>query len=488
MWIYIKYLLASITYILGIVGSFPPYNLGFLSWISFVPLFYLLKKIRIRYLAILLCPQLLINLLLLVWIKEIASNFYLTLSCLFALYYLFIFLIIKILLIRQRGYLIPLVLTIFEYLQTKGPFGFPFLVIGYSQYLYPKLIQFADLGGVWLISFLIYSVNYLLFVFLNKKQKKYLLIIFSIFALILVYNLKFQELPIGKIKVALIQPNINMFLSDWPGNEDYFLKYYENLTLPTKSAKPDLVIWPETAVGISIRKSRSTAKKIRLIINRINSALLLGNMDERLLSLLYKEKYNTAFYINKQGKVLGEHQKIKLIPFIEIVNYQLYLPLNIREKIKSGIFRRGSQINKFDLNDYQAAVVICYESVFGDLLQQITKKKVNIIYNLSSDGWSKNLAEHQLNYIVNIFRAVENRLYVVRISDTGISGIISPRGETLAMIPAFKKGYLIKDVPLLKNYSFYAEHGDIFIYLLIFFCFFETIYKYIFSKLKLPEK
>lgn len=463
-----KYLILIISYVIATIYSFPPYNFWFLAWIGTVPLFLLLEYKPLKILMLLI-PQFIINLIVLSWLKELDQQLYYLLSGLFAVLSMIPILLSKLANHKDHAYFSPGIFTICEYIRTLGPYGFPFLVIGYTQYKIPYLIQLADLGGVWLISFLIYTVNYLIYKYIKTKQNKYPLIIIIIFVLTIGYGIFFKEIKYNSIKIGLIQPNTNMFLNDWENKEEQYLKLYYDLSAQTLEYSPQLILWPETAIGISLRKSRNTAKKIRTMISELGTDILLGNIDEHLLSLKYKEKYNSAFYIDRTGKVLGEHHKIKLIPFMEIINYQLLLPLNIREKIKSGIYLKGSSTAPLDLPGYRAATVICFEAVFGDYVQKMTKNKANIIYNLSSDGWSTSLAEHQMNFMVNIFRAVENRLYVVRISDTGISGIISPRGNIIASIPAFQQGVLVQTVPLLKNHSFYAKHGDLFIKLLALF-------------------
>jgi apolipoprotein N-acyltransferase len=453
----------------AVILCYPPFNLWFLSWVAFVPLLFILKN-RTTKLFLLLIPQFLINLFVLYWLKPVSSSLYYTLCIIFSFIGLLPILIAKFCKEKNNSILIPGLFTVFEYLRTLGPYGFPFLVIGYTQYKIPYLIQPAALGGVWLISFLIYTVNYLIYKYITSKDRKYLKITFLIFTAMIIYGLPFKEEKIDSLKIALIQPNTNMFLNNWDKKQDDYFLLYKTLSQQTLAEKPQLIIWPETAVGISLRKDRNTAKKLRKIINELQSDILLGNIDEHLLSLKFKEKYNSAFYINKYGQVIDEHQKTRLIPFIEIINYQLFLPLNLREKIKSGVYLKGNKIRPLKITNYKAATIICFEAVFGDHVQKITKQRTNIIYNLSSDGWSNSLAEHQLNFMVNIFRAVENRLYVVRISDNGISGIISPRGSIISIIPAFQQGTLTKTVPLLNNYSFYAKHGDLFIKLLTLFC------------------
>ncbi len=473
--------LLSFLFIVGIILSAPPFNQGWLQWFCYIPFFMILKNIRWRWLPLWgFLTFLTINLFLLYWIKENSVPAYYLAAISFSLLQVFYLFFSKGILNTGHYFILPLVLTIFDYLRSVGPYGFPLMVSGYSQYQYLPLIQIAALGGVWSVSLFIYTLNTLGFLFWEKKKTKYLFQIILLFSIVISAGLFFKEQPIGQIKVGLIQPNINMFFSDWQEKKEFFFKTYEELSRQASQKKPQLIIWPETSIGLSLRKDREAARRLRSIIERTGTAYLIGNIDERIFSLRYREKYNSAFYINKNGVVIGEHYKEKLIPFIETVNYQLLLPLNIRNNLSAGIFLRGEAEKPLAIKEppYLATVVICYEAVFGKTVRKTARQGANIIYNLSSDGWSSSLAEHQLNFMVNIFRAIENRLYLVRVSDNGISAVISPRGKTLAIIPAFQEGVAVEDVPLLKNTSFYTQHGDVLILIL-----FLTIIFYLISRL-----
>lgn len=462
-------LLLSLLFILGIILSAPPFNWSWLQWFCYIPFFMILKNIRWRWLPLWgFLTFFIINLFLLFWIKENSSLAYYLAAGSFSLLQLFFLFLTKQLINRGHYFVLPLLLTVFDYLRSLGPYGFPLMVAGYSQYQYLYLIQIAAFGGVWAVSLLLYSFNTLGLLFLETKKLKFLAAGILLILITLSSSLFFQEKSLGQIKVGLIQPNINMYLNDWEQNKDIFFKAYEQLSLVAAQEKPQLIIWPETSIGLSLRKDKAAAKKLREIIEKTETDYLIGNVDERMFSLRYQEKYNSAFYINKKGVVVGEHYKEKLIPFIETINYQLLLPLNIRNNLTAGIFLKGYSQKPLAIKEhgYLATVVICYEAVFGNIVRKTTRQGANIIYNLSSDGWSSSLAEHQLNFMVNVFRAIENRLYLVRVSDNGISAIISPRGKILAQIPAFQQGTIVKEVPLLKNSSFYSQHGDLIIAIL----------------------
>jgi len=284
----------------------------------------------------------------------------------------------------------------------------------------------------------IYLVGVLIYLFFLKRKIIYLWPIIIVLALNLFFWISFSAGQIDKqIRVALIQPNIPMNVPDWKIKKNEYLAVYAKMALQASKDNPDLIIFPETAIGVSLRQDRDAARQIRDIIDRSSCSLLLGNVDEFLFSLKYRERYNSAYFIDKQGVVAGEHYKSRLVPFLE-----------------SGAYRQGKTgpLTIPGFTGYKAAVIICFEALFPDTVSKISKD-ANIIFNLSSDGWSDSLAEHQLNLSFNVFRAVENRLYLVRVSDNGISAVISPRGEILETIPAFVSGVKVVTVPLLSKHQ-----------------------------------
>lgn len=422
--------------------SYPPFHCGYLAWIAYVPLLFALPILRWRWLFL---GAVLFQLSFIYWLAPLNILAYLFLVIVLASLDL-----LAVSIVKHRLFLFPIAFLAIEVLRVYFPYALPFQVIGYTQYLYPLVLGPAAIGKVWFISMLIYMFNYAVYRCLVTRSGKYFFVLISI----LMFCFFMSSLPISKpvetMRIGLIQPNQPMSVSAWKKNRGLFLAEYRTLTQAAVCQGATLVVWPETAMGLSLRNDRQLAKSLRSIIDQEKVALLIGNVDERLFSLRFKERYNSAFYIDKSGVVLGEHYKAKLIPFVETINYQLLLPWNIRNQIGSGEYLCGTKPASMSIQGYPVATIICFEAQFPEYVNVLAKNTALLI-NLSSDGWSHSQTEHELNFMVNVLRAVENRQCVVRVAEDGISAVISPQGKIIAKLPMGQRGVLVVNVPLVKT-------------------------------------
>lgn len=422
--------------------SYPPFHLGWLAWFAYVPLLLVIQTVQKRWLVL---AAILFQLTFITWLAPLNIAAYFLLVIILAG-----FDIVAAISIRRAVFLFPLVFVGVDFLRVYFPYSLPFQNIGYTQYLYPFLLGPAVLGKVWLLSLLIYVVNYVIYRFIVTYSWKYIWLVGGVLS----FCFFTSNLPLPRteqiIRVGLLQPNRPMPVSDWRKNREIFLAEYRVLTHEAAAQGATLVVWPETAIGVSLRNDRQLAKAIREIIDKEKVALVIGNVDERLYSLRFKERYNSAFYIDHNGVVQGEHYKNKLIPFVETIHYQLLLPWNIRNRLGSGEYRYGEKQQPMIIAGTAVTTIICFEAQFPEYVRSLARQTA-VIINLSSDGWSHSRTEHECNFMVNVLRAVENRQYLVRVADDGISALLSPRGEILAQLPMGRRGVLVVNVPLVKN-------------------------------------
>jgi apolipoprotein N-acyltransferase len=108
---------------------------------------------------------------------------------------------------------------------------------------------------------------------------------------------------------------------------------------------------------------------------------------------------------------------------------------------------------------------ICYEIIFPGLVRKFTKKGAQFLVTITNDGWYGESASPQQHFLIAVFRAVENRRYLLRAATTGISGIVDPYGRVLARTRLMTETYLSGRIRPIEKLSFYARHGDILPYL-----------------------
>ena len=441
-----KQLLLSLAFLAGNILSYPPFNLGYLAWISFVPLFLLIESgISVLFYFWLM---LVFNLIYFLWLIKTNIPGWLLLSLFFAVGSLPGFWLMRHFLRKNWLFLLGLLLVGFEYIRVLTDYALPFQIIGYTQWNVYPVLQLAALGGVWLVSFFVYSCNLILFSVLKLQRLRWFWLLMLI-VLIVLANVWRQPKSDSErtIRVALIQTNLRL---DQVGDDDnLFWDIYTRACLEAAKENPDLYIWPEVALHKSLREDRESARRLRDLLRQLDAGIILGNRDAHSFDLRFHNNYNAMFYIDKHGVVQGMHYKQKLIPFMETANQDLaMLPYFIRNRFQAGIYRKGKERNLLQISpDLRVAGIICFEAVDGRYVADFIRQNPVFIVNVSSDGWSRALTEHELNFYFNIFRAVESRRYLVRVAETGISAVISPHGDILAMQPAFTSGNVIWDIP-----------------------------------------
>jgi apolipoprotein N-acyltransferase len=174
--------------------------------------------------------------------------------------------------------------------------------------------------------------------------------------------------------------------------------------------------------------------------------------------------------IAPNGRIKKQYNKIHLVPFNE------YLPLQGKIKWPRWItplelsFIRGEEYTLFEVSDAKFGTPICWEGLFPDLFRRFVKAGANFMVNVTNDGFTGRTAAPYQTLAMTVFRAVENRVVVLRASTTGVSCFIGPDGDIVERIQdnagndIFVSGILIRDVPLYNAKTFYTMHGDIFAY------------------------
>lgn len=393
----------------------------------------------------------------------------------------------------------------FEYLSTLGFLGYPYGIIGYTQWRFTLLIRAASIFGVWGISFLLIffsaCTSSIIFDFYKEKDIKNVYKIYRLpmmiwigtfFAFIL-YG-AFTKIDLSeaqRTKIALVQPNRD----PWLGNLEVYRNNYEELkNLSEKALKnfPDieLVVWPETAFIPMIRwhyKYTSTSNPNSLLVRELLHFLdnqkvpfLIGN-DDGVLDEKFSDNnfdnledkrldYNAALlFIPKKNVLPPEPQtyrKMHLVPFTEHFPYQELFP-RLYEFLKENdthFWEKGKEANLLEFKNLKIGPPICFEDSFGYISKAFSRRGANIIINLTNDAWANSAVSQYQHLSMAVFRAVENRLPVLRAASSGQTVFIDQNGKIQNMLAPFVKDVLIVDVPVLTDgrQTVYSYLGDFF--------------------------
>lgn len=459
-------------------------NLWLLSWIGFLPLFYLLEdKNPAKAFSWFYLFGLLFFVTVLYWLIHVTMLGWIALSAVLALYFGLFGLIISPIYNIKKTFpvlIVPCVWICLEFLRGSLFTGFPWVLMGYSQYKNLPIIQLADITGAYGVSFLIVLTNVIIYKLLKEKKIviRYVISLLVIIALVLGYGyLKLnKEIAGEKLRVCVVQGNIPQEKKWQYDLQPYILGKYLALTRQAAKDSPDIIIWPETSVPGDLEEEPLLFNNVFYLAKEINTDLLVGTIasDEG-------DFYNSASLISKKGFVEKRYDKLHLVPFGEYIPWKtIFGFIYDIAPVPIGDFGFGKEYTVFELDEKPGktfSVLICFEDVFSYLSRDFVKRGAKFLVNITNDAWFKQTAEPYQHLQSSVFRAVENRVWVVRAANTGVSCFVSPKGEVISSVKdkdsgkeIFIPGYKTQDIYLADNKSFYLRFGDIFVLCCFILC------------------
>jgi apolipoprotein N-acyltransferase len=174
---------------------------------------------------------------------------------------------------------------------------------------------------------------------------------------------------------------------------------------------------------------------------------------------------NSAFLLSPDGKIAGKYDKVHLVPYGEYVPLRKFFPFINKLVAGIGDFRKGEGNNPIKFGNHALGILICYEGIFPELSREYKEKGANLLVNITNDAWFGRTSAPYQHLSMTVFRAVENRTFLVRSANTGISAIISPSGKIIKKTGLFERTVLRGSVKLLDRKTIYALYGDIFVYI-----------------------
>ncbi len=372
----------------------------------------------------------------------------------------------------------PALWTTLELARTYAFSGFPWSLLGYSQYLALPVVQIADITGVYGVSFLIVLVNAALAEFIrDRKNYPGLLVALAVMLFVLGYGYMKLRLPEqgAGIKVSVAQGNIEQDKKWDPAFQEETLAIYRRLTREALKEHPDLVIWPETAVpfyfgGVAPTDQALTAD-LGAFVKQSRVPLLFGSATYEVKPNRQIIGRNSAFLLSADGQVEATYHKLHLVPFGEYVPLKKVLFFVEKMVQAIGDFQAGDDYVvmrvPYGRTETKLSVVICYEIIFPDLVRRFVDKGANVITTITNDAWFGKTAAPYQHFSMAVLRAVENRVPVARAANTGISGFIDAQGHILAESEIFIQTQLTHTLVPGTEKTFYTRHGDVFSYLCV---------------------
>jgi len=471
-----------------LIAAFPPCNQPWAAWIALVPWLELLARLKPRkaflwswligFLFFLGSLWWLTNLRAFAGVMAFVA--WLALCAYLALFFGAFGALTRHVLARHpasgiQWLVVPSVWVALEYMRTHFLSGFGWNPLAYSQTPWLPLIQFADLTGVWGVSFVIVLVNALIAGALCKHPSTrwaYGMAAITVIGLCGIYGMRALS-PAGPrpLRVVVLQGNVPQ-QEKWDEiYKDDILRRYEGLTAAAATDDhPQLIIWPETSAPGYLALDEPLTQRLFELATRVHTPLLIGAPMAHLEGVVWKTT-NSAVMISAEGRIMDQYDKLHLVPFGEFVPFERWLPWLRHSLPPVGEFVPGTKSTVFQLADREGqarpfGVLICFEDLFPDLARQLVRGGAQWLAVITNDGWFGPSAAAYQHAQASIFRAVELRVPIVRAANTGWSGCIDPSGRVTGRIQhpsgseLFVEGRVTCDLPVGSGATVYNRWGD----------------------------
>lgn len=387
-----------------------------------------------------------------------------------------------------------------EFLHTKWSLGFPLFQLGNFFAAWPGLIQWYEITGVLGGSLWILVVNLVLLKAWGSKaipRRKRLLYVAAVLLIPLTVSLlfyaNFREQP-RNVEVISLHPNTDCYSEKFVLPQRQLIETYLAETERDLGPNTQFVLWPETAIArgqwIDNLDTDPEINLIKLLLARhphlnfisgINTyapvATKPGKGTSLQTSYIGKSEttylsYNAVIQMVSQQPI-QLRTKSRLVPFEESRKLPTILkPVQRWIDSASGreysILKQNPSTQLASDGSTRSGTLICYESAFGSVSAEMSRKGAAILFVLLNEGWYDHWRGAQKFLDLSILRAIETRKSVVRSSNRGVSAAISPTGEVLESFNKRQASTLKVLVSLNKDRTFYARFGDWVAYLCLF--------------------
>jgi apolipoprotein N-acyltransferase len=351
----------------------------------------------------------------------------------------------------------PLWVTV-ELLRTLLFSGFPWMLSGYALVPYSGILQMATWTGVYGLSFVATAVNSLIAFAALQQSVKAVLASVVIIATAWALPVFATSTPAESIPVRIVQTNISI---DQPWKQPDSTQLLNELTaLSTReSGRPRLVVWPETPAPFYLTEDAQFRARMQSIARTLGSYFLVGYIDA-----VGEGPSNSAGLLSPTGDQISRYDKMHLVPFGEYVPLKrvLFFAASLTRQV--GEFVPGADYTISSVDGHRVSTIICYESIFPNLVRQFAKRGSELFVLITNDGWFGESSAPYQHLRMGVVRAVENRRYMVRNANTGISAIINPYGRIEAQTPLGVRTILDGTARFRSDRTFYTQYGDVFAY------------------------
>ena len=358
--------------------------------------------------------------------------------------------------LMRRPYAVPAVAALWVAIdRTHGPFGFAWHTLGNAGIDMSVPLRLAPFTGVYGLSFVFVMLSAALALAALRRRRREMA---WLLALPLLYLLpRLPEASAGQERAALVQPNVSE-TEDWtPASFAETLTRLRVLTLQAAGAispPPRLVVWPEVPAPFIFDSDSAFGNEARDLARASRTFFLFGAVAHTPAGA----PLNSAVMIGPDGEFLGRYDKIYLVPFGEFIPPLFGFVNRITQE--AGDFAPGSDIVLFRAGGRRVGTFICYEAALPHAARRFAAAGAEVFVNISNDGYFGHSAAQDQHLKIVRMRAVENRRWILRSTNNGITAAIDPAGRVVERLPADRAAALQAHYSYISTQTVYTKYGD----------------------------
>lgn len=346
--------------------------------------------------------------------------------------------------------------------------GFPWNLLGYTAAGNLAIVQLTAITGIFGLSLLVASYNALLawtLLQISQGNKRALRTWIAATAVLVVAGFvgpRFVPQTPADHTAHLVQTNFPVSMNypaDWMQSHASEMDQLEQISVGSVQKVSGVVVWPEVPAPFSLQDGPFLQRATR-IARGAGGGFLLGVVDWKRLGNGRVGATNSAALLGSDGALDFLYDKINLVPFSEYVPWRKYLFFARHLTGLVGDFQHGSQYKVGQFPGGPFSVYICYEAIFPNQVRRFTLAGAALLVNISDDGWFGGSSAPAQHLAMARVRAVENRRWLLRATNNGVTVSVDPYGRIVARLPSDMRGELDAPYAFRTDVTPYVRWGD----------------------------
>ena len=379
---------------------------------------------------------------------------------------------------RMSIIFIPAAFTLIEYSRTLGEISFPWTLCGYTLSQFLPMAQFASIGGIFGIGFLVMVGNVIIYGLIKSASSRqsflprtllpvgiYLIILVSIavWGATRMSKAPSYSTSLNTATIALIQSDINQ--NKWgEGSLDTCLDISEKMAYQAAQQNPDCMVFAESAIFCYLLRTHNLKIRVNKWYDSTHVPVLFGTLhwdDAPAGSRSAYNVYNAAVVLDSAG--FKPYFKMRLVPFSEALPFEGLFPIVSRLNLGEADFKKGTVPVVFTIkNKIHAVPLICYEAIYpGDVRKRVLVDSVaNLLVNITNDGWFGRTSAPYQHAFMTSMRCIENGISMARCANSGISLFVNQFGQMSGETGLYERTITTGTVSLSRMHTVYTKVGD----------------------------